>query len=64
VIATFHAGSAVEALTRLLEMGLEPYLVRSALNLVSVSDCCGGVATAGIREREYLLPGRFLQTNL
>ncbi|MCE2795416.1 MAG: GspE/PulE family protein [Planctomyces sp.] len=34
VIATFHAGSAVEALTRLLEMGLEPYLVRSALNLV------------------------------
>jgi type II secretory ATPase GspE/PulE/Tfp pilus assembly ATPase PilB-like protein len=34
VIATFHAGSAVEALTRLLEMGLEPYLVRSALSMV------------------------------
>lgn len=34
VITTFHAGSAVEAITRLNEMGLEPYLVRSALRAV------------------------------
>lgn len=34
VIATFHAGSAAEALTRLLELGLEPCLIRSALRLV------------------------------
>ncbi|MEY3458555.1 MAG: Type traffic warden ATPase, partial [Planctomycetota bacterium] len=34
VLSTFHAGSAVEALARLLEMQLEPYLVRSALRLV------------------------------
>ncbi|MEY2726452.1 MAG: Type traffic warden ATPase [Planctomycetota bacterium] len=34
VLSTFHAGSAVEALARLLEMQLEPYLIRSALRLV------------------------------
>lgn len=34
VLTTFHAGSAVEALTRLLEMELEPYLIRSALRSV------------------------------
>ena len=35
VIATFHAGSAVEALARLLEMGLEPFLICSALQMVT-----------------------------
>lgn len=34
VVTTFHAGSAVEALTRLMEMQLEPYLIRSALRAV------------------------------
>ncbi|MFM7040215.1 MAG: GspE/PulE family protein [Planctomycetaceae bacterium] len=34
VISTFHAGTAVEAMARLLEMQLEPYLIRSALRLV------------------------------
>lgn len=34
VITTFHAGSAVEAVARLQEMQLEPYLIRSALKLV------------------------------
>ncbi len=34
VITTFHAGSSVEAVTRLLEMGLEPYLLRSTLQAV------------------------------
>ncbi len=31
ILTTFHAGSASEALNRLLEMGLEPYQVRSAV---------------------------------
>jgi type II secretory ATPase GspE/PulE/Tfp pilus assembly ATPase PilB-like protein len=31
VITTFHAGSSVEAISRLLDMGIEPYLVRSGV---------------------------------
>lgn len=31
LLSTFHAGSAAEALGRLLDMGIEPYLLRSSL---------------------------------
>lgn len=34
VLTTFHAGSAVEAVTRLLDMGIEPYILRSTLRSV------------------------------
>ncbi|MFN9719299.1 MAG: GspE/PulE family protein [Planctomycetota bacterium] len=34
VLSTFHAGSAVEALTRLLDMQIEPYLLRSGLRAI------------------------------
>lgn len=34
VLTTFHAGSASEAVTRLLDMGLEPYLLSSTLRAV------------------------------
>jgi type II secretory ATPase GspE/PulE/Tfp pilus assembly ATPase PilB-like protein len=34
VLTTYHAGSAAEAVGRLLEMGLEPYLLRSGLQAV------------------------------
>lgn len=34
VLTTFHAGSGVEAITRLLEMGIEPYILRSSLRAV------------------------------
>ena len=31
VISTYHAGSAAEAISRLTDMGIEPYLIRSGL---------------------------------
>lgn len=34
VLTTFHAGSCAEAVTRLLDMGLEPYLLSSTLRSV------------------------------
>lgn len=34
VLTTFHAGSTAEAITRLLEMQIEPYLIRSGLRAV------------------------------
>ncbi len=34
VLTTFHAGSSVEAITRLLDMSIEPYLIRSSLKAV------------------------------
>lgn len=34
VLTTYHAGSAAEAVGRLLEMGIEPYLLRSGLLVV------------------------------
>ena len=49
VITTFHAGSSCEALTRLLDLGIEPYLIRSTIRAVvcqrllrrSCSECSG-----------------------
>lgn len=34
VISTFHAGSCAEAITRLIDMDIEPYLIRSTLQTV------------------------------
>jgi len=34
VLTTFHAGSSAEAITRLLDMQIEPYLIRSGLRSV------------------------------
>ena len=34
VLTTFHAGSSTEAITRLLDMRIEPYLLRSGLRSV------------------------------
>ncbi len=34
VISTFHAGSSCEAITRLMELGVEPYAIRSGLSAV------------------------------
>ena len=34
ILTTFHAGSACEVIGRLLDMGIEPYVVRSGLRAV------------------------------
>jgi type II secretory ATPase GspE/PulE/Tfp pilus assembly ATPase PilB-like protein len=34
ILSSFHAGSAVEAISRLLEMGIEPYVLRSGLQAI------------------------------
>ena len=34
VISTFHAGSSAEAISRLLDMGIEPYLITSGVRAV------------------------------
>ena len=31
VLSSFHAGSAAEAVGRLLDMGMEPYMLRSGI---------------------------------
>jgi type IV pilus assembly protein PilB len=50
VLSTLHTNSAAETITRLLDMGLEPFNVASALNLVLaqrlVRRICGGCASA------------------
>ena len=72
VLTTFHAGSACEALTRLLDMEIEPYLLRSGLRSVicqrllrrSCSHCSSGdadlrsLADTGIGEKSEKLSDR------
>ncbi|MDA1230513.1 MAG: GspE/PulE family protein [Planctomycetota bacterium] len=55
VLTTFHAGNAAEAITRLLEMQIEPYLIRSGLRTVICqrllrricSNCCDKDGSSG-----------------
>ena len=54
VLTTFHAGSSVEAITRLLDLGIEPYLLRSTLRAVvcqrllrEVCSHCSGSESVG-----------------
>ena len=61
VISTFHAGSACEAISRLAEMGVEPYLLRSGLALLiqqrllrRLCACAGGKSEPrGCAECQY-----------
>ena len=46
ILTTFHAGSACEVIGRLLDMGIEPYVVRSGLRRWWPSAWCGGSARA------------------
>ncbi len=46
ILTTFHAGSACEVIGRLLDMGIEPYVVRSGLRAWWPSAWCDGSAPA------------------
>ncbi len=58
VLSTLHTNSAPETVTRLMDMGLEPFNVASALNLVLaqrlVRRICGACRTKYVPEREEL----------
>lgn len=62
VITTFHAGSSVEAVARLQEMQLEPYLIRSALKLVVcqrlLRRCCPTCGSSAGFEKTAELPDK------
>jgi general secretion pathway protein E len=54
VLSTFHAGSACEAISRIAQMGIEPYLLRSGLALLiqqrllrRLCECVRGSQPAG-----------------
>jgi type II secretory ATPase GspE/PulE/Tfp pilus assembly ATPase PilB-like protein len=55
VISTFHAGSAASGVARLIDLGIEPYLVRSGLRAMlhqrlvrRLCECAAAGATAGL----------------
>lgn len=59
VLTTFHAGSAAEAITRLLDMQVEPYLIRSGLRSVicqrllrKACSVCAGTSVAKPEDSE------------
>ncbi|MFO0891447.1 MAG: ATPase, T2SS/T4P/T4SS family [Isosphaeraceae bacterium] len=57
-LTTLHAGSAVEVIGRLLDMGLEPYAIRSGLRIVIaqrlVRRLCEACATPADRPEDFL----------
>ncbi len=71
VLSTFHAGTAADALGRLADMGIEPYLIRSGLSAILAQRLlrklcsCHGTAETGCekcRGRKYL--GRIVAAEL
>ncbi|MCH6546179.1 MAG: type II/IV secretion system protein, partial [Deltaproteobacteria bacterium] len=61
VLSTLHTNSAAEAITRLLDMGLEPYLINSCVSLFvaqrllkTICPRCKAEATATDLQREIL----------
>ena len=62
VVSTFHAGDAAEALSRLADMGIEPYLLRSGLralvNQRLVRRLCECATEAGPADASLTLPLR------
>jgi len=60
VLTTFHAGSAAQAVNRLSDMGIEPYLLRSGVRAILcqrlLRRLCGCATTAADEEARLGLP--------
>ena len=58
ILTTFHAGSACEVIGRFLDMGIEPYVVRSGLRAVVaqrlVRRLCENCSTLSTRDDDFL----------
>ncbi|MBI1874568.1 MAG: Flp pilus assembly complex ATPase component TadA [Acidobacteria bacterium] len=55
VLATLHTGSAIATITRLVDLGIEPFLISSSINLIlaqrlarKVCDACHGRKTTAV----------------
>ena len=55
LVSTFHAGSAVEAISRLFEMGLEPFVLRSSVSHVICQRLFRKLCSCAQIERESLV---------
>jgi general secretion pathway protein E len=59
VVATLHTNDALSAITRLVDMGIEPYLVAAALRAVMAQRLVRRLCTACAREAPGALGARF-----
>ncbi len=57
ILTTFHAGSACEVIGRFLDMGIEPYVVRSGLRAVVGQRLVRRLCAAPAHDRSCPLPG-------
>jgi type IV pilus assembly protein PilB len=73
VLSTFHTNDAPSAVTRLIDMGIEPYLLSSSLNLIiaqrlvrKICDKCKEPTTLGeqVLKRLKIDPARIKDANL
>lgn len=55
LITTFHAGSAVEAIGRLIEMGIEPFVLRSSIHAVVCQRLFRRLCTCSVRSQDPLV---------
>lgn len=66
VLSTLHTNDAPSAVTRLVEMGIEPFLVGSAMNIVIaqrlIRRLCGSCSEEYTPDADYLKAINFLET--
>lgn len=59
VFSTLHTNDAISSITRLIDMGIEPFLVSSSLIMVCAQRLCRRICTKCARPQRY--PGDFLE---